>query len=75
MAQDKSIIIVPPISFINNTLISASPIDTDVPSSYEQIDENIENEIAIREIAQSVTDNLVISSGEGENRIIYTLSL
>jgi len=28
MAQDKSIIIVPPISFINNTLISASPIDT-----------------------------------------------
>jgi hypothetical protein len=28
MAQDKSIILVPPISFINNTLISASPIDT-----------------------------------------------
>ena len=29
MAQDKSIIKVPPISFVNNTLISVSPSSTD----------------------------------------------
>jgi hypothetical protein len=47
MAQDKSIIIVPPISFINNTLISASPIDTDTNTSIEDEIKNISKVLLI----------------------------
>lgn len=48
-------------------------VDTYSPE-YEQTEQNIENEITIRERAQSLTDDLSISSGEGTNKITYTLS-
>jgi hypothetical protein len=61
MAQDKSYISVPPISFTNSVKIS------------NILTEEQQNEFTIRNIAKSITDNLTIYSKDGLDGIGFTL--
>lgn len=61
-------------AFLKYSATSLNSVTFDTARNNEQTDENIQNEITIREIAQSLTDDLSFSSGEGDGKITYILS-
>lgn len=79
MAEDKCLIIVPPIKFVNSTLIKTDPIIDNVvidkttnltDKAYTTIDETVK---LIEDIAKSITDDIYLENEQGVDGVGFNL--